>query len=66
MMNRKELFISGRWVPAFTGKLIEVHDANTGMVMGTIPAGEAEDIDRAVEAACSAQEAWPQTPVGER
>jgi len=45
---------------------IEVHNAGTGAVMGSVPAGGESDINAAVTAARGALEAWSQTPVEKR
>ena len=45
---------------------IEVIDSTTEEVIGTVPEGTAEDIDRAVAAAAAAFPAWSATPVAER
>jgi phenylacetaldehyde dehydrogenase len=45
------MLIDGKRVPALSGKTIEVRDPSTGALIGTAPAGEAADVDLAVEAA---------------
>src|SRR5260370_39283895 len=45
---------------------IDVVKAPTEEVMGRIPEGTAEDVDRAAKAACRAFETWSSTPVEER
>jgi acyl-CoA reductase-like NAD-dependent aldehyde dehydrogenase len=61
-----KLYIDGAWVvPAGSG-VIEVHDASTEEVMGSVPEGNAEDVDRAARAARSAFEAWEPTDLEER
>ncbi len=63
---RDQLFVGGRWVPS-TGKgSIEVIDSTSEEVIGTVPEGTVEDIDRAVSAARDAFPAWSATPVAER
>ena len=39
MNNRDKFFIGGRWVAPSTKETIEVHNAGTGAVMGSVPAG---------------------------
>ena len=47
MEVRDKLYIGGAWVPS-TGKgTIEVVNSTTEEVMGTIPEGTPEDVDRA-------------------
>lgn len=48
------LYIGGEWVPGASGETFETRDPTTQEVVGTAPAGNAEDIDRAVEAAWEA------------
>src|SRR3954471_7882061 len=63
---RDKLFIGGEWVePAGDGTL-EVIDSTTEQVMGRVPEGTAEDVDRAVAAARAAFDGWSQTPLEER
>ena len=62
MQVRDKLYINGQWVaPAGVGRL-DVHDAGTGTVMGSVPAGATQDMDAAVTAARAAFDAWSQTP----
>ena len=58
IQNRERLFIGGQWVePHGSGKL-EVVNPATEEVLATIPEGDAEDADRAVQAAAAAFEGW--------
>ena len=63
---RDTLYIGGRWVPSTGTGTISVIDSTTEAVIGTVPEGTVEDIDRAVAAAQEAFPAWAATPVGER
>ena len=64
---RDKLFIGGEWVEPPGSEPIEVINSTTEEVMGTIPAGSAEDADRAVAAARDAFDSWSQTsPRGAR
>jgi aldehyde dehydrogenase (NAD+) len=66
MQVRDKLYINGQWVaPAGVGRL-DVHDAGTGTVMGSVPAGTTQDMDAAVTAARAAFDAWSQTPASVR
>ncbi len=61
------MYIDGRFVDARDGGTIDVVDPATGMVFDRIPAGGAEDVDRAVAAARRAFEDGPwarMTPAG--
>ncbi len=59
LSERHEHFIDGRFVAGSSGKLIAVVDPTSGQTVGQVPAGEAEDIDRAVAAARRAFESGP-------
>ncbi len=54
------MFIGGEWVEAQSGARLETHNPASGALLGTIPAGAAADVDRAVAAARAAFEspAW--------
>jgi phenylacetaldehyde dehydrogenase len=45
------MLIDGRRVSALSGQTIDVRDPNSGELLGTSPAADAADVDRAVEAA---------------
>ncbi len=47
----KRLFIDGKWVEAASGKTFDTLNPSTGQVLASVAEGDAEDIDRAVEAA---------------
>jgi aldehyde dehydrogenase (NAD+) len=65
MRSYDKIYIDGAWVASGTGS-IEVIDASTEQVMGSIPEGTAADVDRAVAAAAAAFESWSSTPSDER
>jgi aldehyde dehydrogenase (NAD+) len=66
VIEREKVYIDGAWVPS-TGKgTIDVVNSTTEEVMGHIPAGTAEDVDKAVKAARKAFESWSSTSVEER
>ncbi len=66
MQGYETLYINGQWVASSSGKSIEVINASTEEVMGSIPAGTAEDADRAVAAARAAFDGWAATPAEDR
>jgi phenylacetaldehyde dehydrogenase len=55
----RQLFINGQWVDAASGKTFETPDPATGETLARIAEGDAEDIDRAVQAARKAFEEGP-------
>ena len=65
-IHRDRLFIGGEWVEPHGSGRFEVVDATTEEVMGSAPAGDAEDVDRAVRAAREAFEGWSQVSPYER
>jgi len=60
LIERAELYIGGEWIAPSGDGTIEVINATTEEVMGRIPEGTAEDVDRAVAAARAAFETWSQ------
>jgi acyl-CoA reductase-like NAD-dependent aldehyde dehydrogenase len=66
MQVRDSIYIDGSWVPSAGTGTIDVYGAATEQVIGRIPDGVPEDVDRAVAAAKAAFPAWSQTPVEER
>jgi acyl-CoA reductase-like NAD-dependent aldehyde dehydrogenase len=63
---KDKIFIGGEWVEPSGAEPIEVVNATTEEVMGTIPGCSAADADRAVAAAREAFESWSQTSREER
>jgi aldehyde dehydrogenase (NAD+) len=66
VIDRDKIYIDGAWVPSAGTGRIDVIDASTEEVVGRIPEGTAEDVDRAVEAARRAFPAWSTTSRDER
>ena len=66
MHEFSRLYVGGEWVAPSSGERIEIVHAATEQVMGSVPAGGAADVDRAVAAARAAFEGWAATPLGER
>lgn len=66
MVNHEKLFIGGSWVSPSSQETIDVINPATEAVIGRVPAGNAEDVDRAVAAARAAGEAWAATSVARR
>ncbi|HEX2686422.1 MAG TPA: aldehyde dehydrogenase family protein [Kofleriaceae bacterium] len=66
MQIRDKFYIDGQWATPRTTETIDVHNAGTGEVMGTVPAGGEHDINAAVRAARHAFERWSQLPVATR
>ena len=66
MQVRDKIYVDGAWVPSTGAGTLEVINSSTEEVMGTIPEGTAEDVDKAVAAAKAAFKSWSQTPKEER
>ncbi len=66
LIDRAELYIGGEWTAPAGEGTIDVVNASTEEVMGRIPEGTPEDVDRAVEAARAAFVTWSQVPVADR
>jgi aminobutyraldehyde dehydrogenase len=54
-VTQHKQFIGGQWVESSSGETMEVLNPATGEVIGEVPRGTAEDVERAVQAA---KEAW--------
>src|SRR5882672_3099919 len=63
ILVRDKLYIGGEWVEPSGDGTIEVVNPATEEVIGRIPEGTPEDVDRAVAAARAAFETWSQTPI---
>ena len=63
---RDRIYIGGEWVPSTGTGTLEVINSTTEQVMGSIPEGTAEDVERAVAAARAAFAGWSATSVEER
>ncbi|HVE93004.1 MAG TPA: aldehyde dehydrogenase family protein [Actinomycetota bacterium] len=66
MKVHDKLYIDGAWVESTGTGTIDVVNASTEEVMGRIPEGTHEDVDKAVGAAKAAFESWSQTSVEDR
>ncbi len=60
------LLIGGDWVASSATETIDVLNPTTEEVVGTIPAGTPQDVDRAVAAAVAALPAWAGAPLEAR
>ena len=64
--NHDALYIDGRWVPPAGRGSFTVTNASTEDVIGRVPAGDAADAARAVDAAVRAFPTWSARPLDER
>jgi acyl-CoA reductase-like NAD-dependent aldehyde dehydrogenase len=65
-IDRAEIYVDGKWTPATATERIDVIDASTACVLGSVPACAPADVDRAVAAAVTAFEGWAATSPAER
>jgi aldehyde dehydrogenase (NAD+) len=61
-----KIYIDGAWVPSTGSGTIDVFDSTNGEVIGRIPDGTADDVDKAAKAARAAFEDWSQRSPEER
>jgi aldehyde dehydrogenase (NAD+) len=61
-----KLYVNGEWVAPAGPGLLDVINSTTEEVMGRVPEGAAEDVDRAAAAARAAFDSWSATPAEER
>ena len=66
MHVREMLYIDGRWARSTGSGTIPVFNSATEEVMGTVPEGTPEDVDKAVRAASKAFPEWSRMSVDER
>ena len=66
MTQHDKIYIDGAWVPSTGSGKIDVYDSTDGSVIGSIPEGTAEDVDKAAKAARAAFDSWAQTSPEER
>src|SRR5918912_4378964 len=62
----ERIYVGGEWVEPHGSGTFDVVDATTEEVIGTTPAGDAEDVDAVVQAARAGFEAWSQVAPHER
>jgi aldehyde dehydrogenase (NAD+) len=65
--DRPHIYIDGKWVePAAPKDPASVTNSGTGELLATVAQGSVVDVDRAVQAAKTATEAWSSSSVAER
>jgi acyl-CoA reductase-like NAD-dependent aldehyde dehydrogenase len=62
----QKLFIGGKWVDSDSAELLEVRSPSSGKLLANVPHASAKDVNRAVESARRAWDAWRLTPPFER
>ncbi|MEH6590711.1 MAG: aldehyde dehydrogenase family protein [Halioglobus sp.] len=66
MHTFEKFYINGEWVAPSGSAVIEVVNPTTEQVCGSVPSGDAADVDTAVAAAKAAFPDWAATPAAER
>jgi len=61
-----KLYVGGEWIEPVGKGMLDVINSTTEEVMGSVPEGTSEDIDRAVTAARAAFDSWSVTSAAER
>jgi len=64
--TRDTLYVDGQWLPSTGTTTLPVTNPFTEQVIGSVPEGTAEDVDRAATAAARALPEWSETPLEER
>ncbi|MFK3979788.1 aldehyde dehydrogenase family protein [Micromonospora sp. NPDC050397] len=65
-LHRTAFYLDGRWVSPAADDTISVENPATEQLVGSVPAGTAADVDRAVAAAHTAFESWAATDPADR
>ena len=66
MHVRDQLYIDGKWIDASKKGSIDVINPATEEIIGKVPIGSSEDVDKAVAAAKSAFETWSKSDINQR
>src|SRR5579863_7353217 len=66
LRSRYENFIGGEWVAPVKGGYFDNVSPTTGQVICQIARSQADDVERAIDAAHAAADGWGRTPVAER
>src|ERR1700736_5259117 len=66
LRSRYENFIGGEWVAPLKGGYFDNISPTTGQVICQIARSQADDVERAIDAAHAAADGWGRTPVADR
>ncbi|MBG0829159.1 aldehyde dehydrogenase family protein [Planomonospora sp. ID67723] len=64
--TRDRIYVDGAWIPSTGTGTLPVVNPFTEQVIGTVPEGTAEDVDRAARAAARALPGWSATSLADR
>ena len=65
-MHYDKIFINGEWVAPLSSEKIQVENPANKTIVGSVPASNEQDVERAVAAAKEALKTWQFTPLKER
>jgi aldehyde dehydrogenase (NAD+) len=65
-MKKYGLYMDGKWVKSVSGQTFQTKNPATGEVLGTLPEGTGEDVQKAVEVAEKAFPKWRRVPPPKR
>ncbi len=66
MSKKLKNYINGKWIESKSAKYLDVLNPANGNILSIVPAGSAEDITLAAEAASKAWPSWRNTPAAQR
>lgn len=66
MIEHKQIFIDGKWTDSFGSNVIAITNPATEERIATVPRGNEEDVEAAVQAAARAFPTWSRSSVQER
>jgi acyl-CoA reductase-like NAD-dependent aldehyde dehydrogenase len=66
MDERSKIYVDGAWRDSHGSEVIAVHDSCDGLMIGSVPASTASDVDTAAQAARKAFDGWSGWAAGER
>ncbi|MCA1721233.1 MAG: aldehyde dehydrogenase family protein, partial [Actinobacteria bacterium] len=64
--TRDTIYVDGAWIPSTGTGTLPVTNPFTEEVLGSVPEGTVEDVDKAVQAAARAFEEWSQVSLDDR
>lgn len=65
-MEYDKLYINGEFIDSSSNEFIEVENPSNGKILGKVPKGNEDDVNKAVTAAFNAFKTWSKTSVEER
>lgn len=66
MIERKQIYIDGAWVPSAGTEVLDVVNPATEQLIATVPRGTAQDVEHAVQAAVRALPGWSRSSTATR